>query len=154
VPVATVFVGLADFAIAFVVFLGMMFYFGVTPGWALLAVPGFVLLALLTALAVGLWLSALNVQYRDVQYTIPFLTQFWLFATPIAYSSSLVPEQWRFLYGLNPMVGVVEGFRWALLGQAKPLDSSILVSAVTMVVLLVSGLIYFKRMETTFADVV
>jgi lipopolysaccharide transport system permease protein len=111
-------------------------------------------LALVTALAVGLWLSALNVQYRDVRYTIPFLTQFWLFITPIAYPVSLVPEQWRILYSLNPMVGVVEGFRWALFGQGKSLDATILLSVVIALVLLIGGIFYFRQMEKTFADVV
>jgi len=118
IPIAAILPGLVDFAIAFVVFLGMMAYYGIAPTWAALTLPLFLLLALATALAAGLWLSALNVQYRDVRYTLTFLVQFWLFVTPIAYPSSLVPEKWRLLYGLNPMAGVVEGFRWALLGKA------------------------------------
>jgi lipopolysaccharide transport system permease protein len=154
VPAASVFVGLADFAIAFVVLLGMLYFYGIALTPAMLALPVFLLLALAAALAVGFWLSALNVQYRDVKYTIPFLTQFWLFATPIAYPSSLVPEQWRILYGLNPMVGVVEGFRWALLGQTAPMAGLLALSALVTVVLLASGLLYFKPMEATFADVV
>jgi lipopolysaccharide transport system permease protein len=111
-------------------------------------------LALATALAVGLWLSALCVRYRDVRYTIPFLTQFWLFATPIAYSSSLVPVRWRVLYGLNPMAGVVEGFRWALLGKTGGVGPLIMVSALAVCAILLGGLVYFRRMEKTFADVV
>lgn len=154
VPAAAVFVGLADFAIAFVVLLGMLYFYGIALTPAMLALPAFLLLALAAALAAGFWLSALNVQYRDVKYTIPFLTQFWLFATPIAYPSSLVPEQWRILYGLNPMVGVVEGFRWALLGQTAPVAGLLALSALVTAVLLASGLLYFKRMEATFADVV
>ncbi|MGB3903432.1 MAG: ABC transporter permease [Anaerolineae bacterium] len=153
IPISAVLAGLVDFAIAFVVLLGMMFYYGFTPTAAVLTLPLFLLLAVLTALGVGLWLSALNVQYRDVRYTIPFLTQVWLFLTPIAYPSSLVPEQWRALYGLNPMAGVVEGFRWALLGKDPP-GRLMAVSIVVVVLLLIGGLYYFRRMEKTFADVV
>jgi lipopolysaccharide transport system permease protein len=153
IPTSAVLAGLLDLAIAFVVLLGMMLYYGIVPTAAVLTLPLFLLLAIATALAVGLWLSALNVQYRDVRYTIPFLTQFWLFATPIAYSSSLVPEQWRTLYGLNPMAGVVEGFRWALLGKEPP-GPLLAVSVVVVVLLLIGGLYYFRRMEKTFADVV
>jgi lipopolysaccharide transport system permease protein len=154
IPISAVLAGLVDFGIAFVVLLGMMFYYGIVPTAAALTLPLFLLLAIATALAVGLWLSALNVQYRDVRYTIPFLTQFWLFATPIAYSSSLVPEPWRVLYGLNPMVGVVEGFRWALLGKSGGVGRLVIVSALVVSVLLFGGLVYFRRMEKTFADVV
>ena len=124
------------------------------PGVAVLATPVFILLALATALAVGMWLSALNVQYRDVRYTIPFLTQLWLFATPVAYPSSLLPEPWRSLYGLNPMAGVVEGFRWALLGRTAAPGPLIAVSSVAVLALLIGGLWYFSRMEETFADIV
>src|SRR6185503_3463341 len=119
VPIAAVLSGLVDFLIAFAILIVMMLFYGIVPGPAILALPGFILLAVLTALAVGLWLSALNVQYRDVRYTMNFLVQFWLFATPVAYPSSIVPENWRALYGLNPMAGVVEGFRWALLGKTE-----------------------------------
>lgn len=154
IPISAVLAGLVDFAIAFVILLVMMFYYGIAPTIAILTLPLFVLLAVATALAVGLWLSALNVQYRDVRYTIPFLTQFWLFATPIAYPSSLVPEQWRALYGLNPMAGVVEGFRWALLGTSQAPGMLLLVSVVVVVGLLTGGLFYFRHMEKTFADVV
>lgn len=154
IPIAAVLSGLVDFAIAFIVLLLLMFYFGIIPTLAVVTLPLFLLLAIATALAVGLWLSALNVRYRDVRYTIPFLTQFWLFATPIAYSSSLVPQEWRAWYGLNPMVGVVEGFRWALLGDTGGVGPLILVSTVVVIFLLVSGLLYFRRMEKTFADLV
>jgi lipopolysaccharide transport system permease protein len=154
IPIAPLFVGLVDFGIAFVVLLGLMLYYGITPGVAILTVPLFLLLAVLSALAVGMWLSALNVEYRDVRYTIPFLTQLWLFATPVAYPSSLLPEPWRSLYGLNPMAGVVEGFRWALLGSPNSLGPLIAVSATVIVVLLLGGLWYFTRMEQTFADIV
>ena len=119
-----------------------------------MTLPLFMLLALAAALAVGLWLSALNVQYRDFRYTIPFLTQFWIFATPVVYPSSLIPEKWRLFYGLNPMAGVVEGFRWALLGKAEPPGPMLWVSVASVAVLLVGGLFYFRRMERSFADVV
>jgi lipopolysaccharide transport system permease protein len=154
IPIAPLFVGLLDFGIACFVLIGMMLYYGIVPGIAILTTPLFVLLALLTALAVGMWLSALNVQYRDVRYTIPFLTQLWLFATPVAYPSSLLPEPWRSLYGLNPMAGVVEGFRWALLGQTRAPGPLIAVSSAAVLALLIGGLWYFSRMEETFADVV
>ena len=154
VPIAPLFVGLVDFGIAFVVLLGMMLFYGIVPTVAILAVVPFLLLAVLTALAVGMWLSAINVQYRDVRYTIPFLTQLWLFATPVAYPSSLLPEPWRSLYGLNPMAGVVEGFRWALLGKTHAPGPLIAVSVAAVLVLLVGSLWYFTRMEQTFADVV
>jgi len=154
IPIAAVLSGLVDFLIAFVILLGMMLYYGIVPGWSIIALPGFILLAVLTALAVGLWLSALNVQYRDVRYTMSFLVQFWLFATPVAYSSSIVPERWRALYGINPMAGVVEGFRWALLGKSQPPGAMLFVSASVVTVLLVGGLYYFRRMEQEFADIV
>jgi lipopolysaccharide transport system permease protein len=154
VPLSEVFVGLVDFCIAFIVLLGMMYYYDIFPTVAVLSLPLFIMLAIAAALAVGLWLAVLNVQYRDVQYTVPFLIQFWLLATPIAYPSSLVPEQWLPWYGLNPMVGVVDGFRWALLGKAGPLDTTVFVSILVISTLLIVSLIYFKRMEKTFADMV
>jgi lipopolysaccharide transport system permease protein len=154
IPAAPVFGGLVDLAIAFVVLVGLLLYYGVTPTAAILTLPAFVGLATLTALAVGLWLSALNVRNRDVRYTIPFLIQFWLFITPVAYSSTLVPERWRALYGLNPMAGVVEGFRWALLGKASPPGPMLATSIAAVLLLLVGGLVYFRRMEKSFADVV
>jgi lipopolysaccharide transport system permease protein len=153
-PLASVLAGLVDFSIAFVVLLGMIAWYGITITWAVLLLPLFILLAALAALAVGLWLAALNVQFRDVRYAIPFLVQFWLFATPVAYSSSLVPEQWRTLYGLNPMAGVVEGFRWTLLGQGSPPSPMLAVSALTVLVILVGGLYFFRRLEQSFVDVV
>lgn len=154
VPIAAVLGGLVDFAIAFIILIGMMFYYRITPGIAIVTLPLFILLAIATALGVGLWLSALNVQYRDVRYTLTFITQFWLFATPVAYSSSLVPEAWRPLYGLNPMAGVVEGFRWALLGKAEPSGLLLAVSIAVVIMILIGGLYYFRRMEDTFADIV
>lgn len=153
-PVSAVVGGLLDFAISFSILVGMMVWYGLPFTLGLLLVPFFVLMATLTALGVGLWLSALNVQYRDIRYVIPFLVQFWLFSTPVAYSSRLVPEQWQALYGLNPMAGVVEGFRWALLGTSNISPALVLTSLLTMTVVLISGLYYFLRMEETFADVV
>jgi lipopolysaccharide transport system permease protein len=154
IPIAAVAAALVDFAIAFVVLLLMMAYYGIVPTAAVVATPVFALLALLTALAVGLWLSALNVLYRDVRYTLTFLTQVWLFATPVAYPSSLVPDAWRPVYGLNPMVGVIEGFRWALLGAPMPQPAMLAVSIAMVAALLVGGLYYFRSMERAFADVI
>jgi lipopolysaccharide transport system permease protein len=143
-----------DFALGFLVFLCMMFFYGLRPTAAALLLPGFLLLAIVTALGVGLWLSALNAIYRDVRYVVPFLIQLWMFASPVAYPSSLVPPKWRWLYGLNPMAGVIEGFRWALTGQGQPPGLLLFASAAAFVFLLVGGLLYFQRMEGTIADVV
>jgi lipopolysaccharide transport system permease protein len=153
-PLAAVCVGIADFSINLAVLSGMFWYYGLLPGWAALTVPFWTLLALATASAVGLWLSALNVRYRDVRYTVPFLTQIWLFATPVAYSSAIVPADWRPILALNPMVGVVDGFRWALLGTSTFPGVTVLVSSAAVVVLLISGLVYFRSVERTFADIV
>jgi lipopolysaccharide transport system permease protein len=154
IPIAGVLSNLVDFALAFVVLLLMMVYFKIWPTVAILWLPLLLLLAFVTALGVGLWFSALNVEFRDVRYVVPFLTQFWMFATPVAYPSSLLHEPWRTLYGLNPMAGVVEGFRWALLGNANAPGPLIWASAAAALVILVSGAFYFRRMERTFADVV
>ena len=154
VPVASVFSSIVDFLIAFVVLLGMMVFYGIVPTLNVLWLPLFLLLAIVTALGVGLWLSALNVQYRDVRYLVGFVTQIWLFATPIAYPSSMLPEPWRTVYGLNPMAGVVEGFRWALLGTNSAPGPIIAVSASAALVILITGAFYFRRMERTFADIV
>ena len=154
VPVAAVVSGLVDFGIAMVVLLGMMVFYGIVPTWQVITLPAFLLLAFVTSLGVGLWLSALNVKYRDIRYIVPFLMQFWLFATPIAYPSTLLNEPWRTIYGLNPMVGVVEGFRWALLDTRTAPGLTTLLSAVAAFGLLVTGAYYFRRMEKTFADVV
>lgn len=154
IPVATVLSELVDFGLAFVVLLGMMSYYGIVPTLHSLWLPLFLILALTTSLAVGFWLSALNVQYRDVRYVVPFITQFWMFVTPIAYPSSLLAEPWRTLYALNPMVGVVEGFRWALLGTDTAPGPIIAVSSLTALAMFVGGMFYFRRMEKTFADVV
>lgn len=162
IPLASVLSGVVDFAIAFVVLLGMMIYYNVLPGSTyqvhltsnIFLLPFFLLLALVTALGVGLWLSALNVIYRDINYIIPFLTQFWLFITPIAYPSSMVPERWRLIYALNPMTGVVEGFRWVLLGTETAPGPMLVVSTTIALIILITGLFYFRRMERTFADTV
>jgi lipopolysaccharide transport system permease protein len=154
IPIATVLAGIIDFLLAFAVLLLLMFYYGITPTINTLWLPVFLLMTVIASLAVSLWLSALNVEYRDIRYVIPFLTQIWLFATPIAYSSSLLPEPWRTIYGLNPMVGVVEGFRWALLGTNTQPGIMAIVSAVVALILLISGAFYFRRMERTFADII
>jgi lipopolysaccharide transport system permease protein len=153
IPLATVLAGLVDFAIAFLLLVGVMAWYGIVPGLEALVVIPLVLLAFVTALGVGLWLAALNVQYRDVRYVLPFLTQLWLFATPIVYPSSLVPAAWRPVYGLNPMVGVVDGFRWALLGSAPP-GPILAVSTCAALALALGGIFYFRRMERAFADIV
>jgi lipopolysaccharide transport system permease protein len=154
IPISTVLAGLVDFALAFLVLLIMMLAYGIVPGPEVLALAPLLLLALVTALGAGLWLSALNVQFRDVRYIVPFLTQLWLFLTPIAYPSSLLGEPWRTVYGLNPMAGVVEGFRWALLGTGEPPGAMLAASVLAALVLLASGALYFRRTERTFADVI
>lgn len=153
-PIARVLAGTVDFVLAFIVLLGMMLAYGIMPTVNVLWLPVFLLLALCTSLGTALWLSSMNVQFRDVGYIVPFITQFWLFATPIAYPSSLLSEPWRTLYGINPMAGVVEGFRWALLGADTAPGPIIIVSTLVALALLVSGAFYFRRMEKTFADVV
>jgi lipopolysaccharide transport system permease protein len=152
-PIATVLAGIVDFVLAFAVLLGMMLFYGLVPTLNVLWLPLFLLLALVTSLGAGLWLSAMNVQFRDVHYTIPFLTQALLLVTPIAYPSSLLSEPWRTLYGLNPMAGVVEGFRWALLGTDTAPGPMMIVSVLVALVLFISGGFYFRRMEQSFADV-
>jgi lipopolysaccharide transport system permease protein len=153
-PLSSVVAGLLDFAIAFVAFVAMMVYYRISPGPAILLFPLFLLLAVLTALGAGLWLSALNAIYRDVRYVVPFLVQFWMFASPVAYPSSLVPERWRWVYGLNPMAGVIEGFRWSLTGKGQPPDVMLAASSVMVLLLVAGGVIYFTKMEGTIADVV
>jgi lipopolysaccharide transport system permease protein len=160
IPLASVLAGLVDFGLSFLVLVGMILVYNYVPALnyqvvitpAILTLPLFLLLALVTSLGVGLWLSALNVQYRDINYILPFLTQFWLFITPIAYPASMIPEKWQLLYSLNPMTGVVEGFRWALLGVKEAPSPMIAVSSIIAVVLMITGLFYFRRMERTFAD--
>jgi lipopolysaccharide transport system permease protein len=153
-PLASIVPGGVDFFLAFLVLLGMMLFYGIFPTLNVLWLPLLLLLAAITSLGVGFWFSALNVEYRDVRYVVPFITQFWLFATPIVYPSSLLPEPWRTLYGINPMAGVVEGFRWALLGLEKGPGPIIFVSALVSLALLIGGAYYFRRTEKTFADVV
>jgi homopolymeric O-antigen transport system permease protein len=153
-PISAVLSGLLDFAISFGVFLVMMVYYHMAPTRAVIWLPAFMLLAILTALGVGLWLSALNALYRDVRYVVPFLVQFWMFASPVVYPSSLVSEKWRWLYGLNPMAGVIEGFRWALTGHGQPPGILLAASSAAVVLLVFSGLIYYHAVEGTMADVV
>jgi lipopolysaccharide transport system permease protein len=152
-PLSSIISPLVDFAVSFIILIAMMVYYGFMPTLNILFLPVFLLLALATALGVGLWLSALNVKYRDFQYTVPFLIQIWMFASPVVYASSLVPESMRMWYGLNPMAGVIEGFRWALLGTGTP-SGMVLVSVGMVIVLLVSGMFYFRRMEQYYADIV
>ena len=154
IPASSMISALVDLAIAFTVLVAMMIAYRVVPTLAILALPLFVLLAFMTALAAGLWLSALNVEYRDIRYVIPFLTQFWMFVTPIAYPSSLVPDRWRWIMSLNPMTGVVEGFRWCLLGSGLAPGPLLALSVAAVAALLFGGLLYFRRMERTFADLV
>jgi lipopolysaccharide transport system permease protein len=154
IPLAAVASPLVDFSWAFFLLLIMMAWYGITPTWGIVALPGFLLLALLTALAVGLWLSALNVRYRDIRHTIPFLVQIWMYASPVAYSLNIVPEGWRVVYALNPLVGVIEGFRWALLGKDIPAFGVMIVSMSVVVLLLLGGMVFFQRMERTFADII
>ena len=153
-PIAGTISGVIDFFISLGLFLGLMVWYGFVVTWWLLTLPLFLMLALLTALAVGLWVSALNVRYRDVSYTIPFLIQVWMFASPVIYPVSMIPEKYRSLYSLNPMAGVIEGFRWALLGKANPDFSVMAVSVVVVIGVLAGGLVFFRRMERTFADIV
>lgn len=158
VPFSTVISALVDFLIAFVILLGLMWYYQVTPTWNILYLPLFAFLAVLTALSVGLWLTALNARYRDVRYIVPFMVRIWMFLTPVAYPSARLikqlPPDWAWLYQLNPLVGVVEGFRWALFGEMSVDGSTVLISTAVTMVLLLGGLWYFRRMERTFADVV
>ena len=154
IPLAAILAPLVDFCLSFVLFLCLMAWYGIVPTWGIFALPFLLLIALLTALAMGLWLAALNVRYRDVRHAIPFLLQFLMYASPVAYALSVVPEQWRALYSLNPVVGVIEGFRWGLLGKANPDFYAMIVSAVGVLVILIGGLLFFKQMERTFADVV
>ena len=153
-PIAMAVSPLVDSSISFLILLGMIAWFGIVPTWTICLLPLFLLMALVTALAVCLFLSALNVRYRDVGHAIPFLVQIWMYASPVAYSSSLVPERWRALYGLNPMVGVIDGFRWALLGSNTPNIQTMAVSGLVVILLLFVGVTYFRRMERSFADVI
>jgi lipopolysaccharide transport system permease protein len=153
-PLASILAGIVDFFIAFIVLIGMMIFYKIAPTSNIWTLPFFLLLTLVTALGVGLWLSALNVLYRDINYATHFITQFWMFITPIAYSSTMIPDKWKLIYSLNPMAGVVNGFRWALLGIGEGPGADLMVSVVVAIILLISGLIYFKRTERLFADMV
>jgi len=153
-PISAVLSGLVDFAIGCLLLVPLMAYYRVRPGMPLLLLPVFLLLTVLMAIGAGLWLSAMNAIYRDVRYVVPFLVQFWLFASPVAYASSIVPAKWRWLYGLNPMAGIIEGFRWSLTGRGDPPGPMIIVSVAVVLVVLASGLFYFQKMESTVADVV
>jgi lipopolysaccharide transport system permease protein len=153
IPIGAVIAPLVDFAIGFVILIGFMMWYRITPGPSIVWLPALMLLALATAASVGVWLAALNVRYRDVRYVVPFVVQLWMFATPVAYPASLVPSRWRAVYGLNPMAGVIEGFRWALAGGPAP-GVITMVSAAVVVVLIAGGAIYFRRLEGTFADVI
>lgn len=158
IPISGTLSGLVDFGVAFVVLLGLMMYYGIAPTMATLLLPGFLLLAMLTALGFGLWLSALNVRYRDINYLVPFLVQIWMYATPVIYGSTLIPERFRFLLGLNPMTGVVEGFRWALLSNhladAHPPGFLFSISIAISLAVLVSGVVFFRNTERSFADII
>lgn len=154
IPVATVLSGVVDFSLAFLVLIGMMLFYGISPTVAVFWLPAFLLLAFATALGVGLWLAAINAQFRDVRYVVPFIVQFWLFISPVIYPASEIPKAWRSLYAVNPMVGVIEGFRWALLGTTTAPGAMILVSGIVAAVILVSGSFYFRRLERVFADLI
>lgn len=153
-PGTSVIAGLVDFSVGFLFLMAMTVYYGIRPSWTLLLVPLFLLLAVLTALGVGLWFSALNAMYRDMRYIVPFVIQFWMFASPVAYPSSLVPARWRWVYGLNPMAGVIEGFRWSIAGRGDPPGRMLWVSIAVVIVVLAGGLAYFQRIESTVADFV
>lgn len=154
IPTSAVISGTIDFAISFLILVGMMFWFGIVPTYNIIFLPLFLLLAFISALAVGLWLSALNVEFRDVFYVVPFLVQAGQYLSPVAYSSSIIPEKWKMLYSLNPMVGVIDGFRWSILGTANPNWYCIAISSVSVLIIFIGGLFYFRKMERTFADII
>jgi lipopolysaccharide transport system permease protein len=153
-PLANVISPLLDFCIAFVVLLILMAFYGIAPSWKMALVPFLMAIAALLALSIGLWLAPINVRFRDIKHTLPFIIQIWMYASPIVYPLSMVPEQWQGLYSLNPMVGVIEGFRWAVFDQGAPNFQALGVSAIVIVFLLAGGLVFFRRMERTFADVI
>jgi lipopolysaccharide transport system permease protein len=154
VPIASVLDGLVDFGVSMLLLLGLMALYGFAPTLKAAFLPVLVVFALATALSVGIWLSAVNVRYRDVRYTVPFLSQLWMYASPVAYSITIIPARWRWVYALNPMVGVIEGFRWALIGREAPDLSAMMVSLAVVLTLLLTGVVYFRRMESSFADVI
>jgi lipopolysaccharide transport system permease protein len=153
-PLSKAIAGLVDFAVAFALLALLLAWYGVLPGWEILLLPVFILIAMVTALGVGLWLTALNVKYRDIGLMVPFLAQIWMYSSPIAYSATIVPERWQWLYSLNPLVGVVEGFRWALLGRPPPDPAAMSLSLFIVVLLFIGGIAFFRRTERTFADVI
>jgi lipopolysaccharide transport system permease protein len=155
-PLSKLFSGLVDFGISFIVLIGMMIWYSddITVTWGVLWLPLFLFFAMLTALAFGLWLTSFAVKYRDVSLLLPFIVQIWMYITPVAYSASLVPDQWRKFYALNPMAGVIDGFRWALTGRAQPDWTALAISAAVTLVILISGLYYFRQTERTFVDIV
>ncbi|HME44457.1 MAG TPA: ABC transporter permease [Syntrophorhabdales bacterium] len=154
IPISSVVTPVIDFVLSFFILLGLIAWFNIKPTWAIATLPVFLLLTIVTAFAVSIWFSAVNVKYRDVGYTIPFLIQFWMFASPIVYPISIIPARWRPIYSLNPLVGVVEGFRWALLGKESPNFWAMGISVAGVLILLAGGILYFRRMERTFADVI
>jgi lipopolysaccharide transport system permease protein len=154
IPMAPIFSGLFDFLISWIVFIPILLFYRIIPGATLIYLPFFILLTVLTSLGVGLWLTALNVRFRDVRYAIPFFTQVWFYLTPVAYSATLIPESWHWLYRLNPMVGIVQGFRWTLLETTAPTFSMLAVSMLVTVVFLLIGMLYFQRVEGEFADII
>lgn len=154
VPTSAVISGTIDFCISFLILIGLMIWYGIAPTINIIFLPLFLFLAFITALAIGLWISALTAEFRDVQYISPFLVQAGLYLSPVAYSSSIIPAKWKLLYSLNPMAGVIDGFRWCLLGTAIPNWGSIVVSSISVIILFIGGLLYFSRMEKTFADVI
>lgn len=155
IPVSTIMVSFVDFLISGLILVGVMIWYGFVPNWRILTLPIFIFIAIAAAMGAGLWIAALNVKYRDFRYIIPFIVQFGLYISPVGFSSNIVPEQWRILYSLNPMVGVIDGFRWAILGGNTPLYlPSVLLSLLLVLVMLVSGIIYFRKTEKTFADVI
>lgn len=151
-PLSAVLAGLVDFAVSLGILLALMVWYQVLPGWEIFLAPLFILLGLLSALAIALWLSAINARYRDVQQAMPFLIQIWMFLTPVIYPTSLIPEKWRWLYALNPMVSVIDGFRWSLLGVRPPELASLLLSSISVLFLAIGGFIYFARFEKNFVD--
>jgi lipopolysaccharide transport system permease protein len=154
IPLAAVTTPAVDFCLSLLPLFGLMLWYRVAPTWALLALPGFLLLAATIAVGMALWLAPINVRYRDVNHTVPFLVQAWMYCSPVVYPLSLVPESWRVVYSLNPMVGVIEGFRWSLLGTAAPDATAIALSVAVGLAVMVSGLVFFRRMERAFADVI
>jgi lipopolysaccharide transport system permease protein len=155
VPASSVIVGLVDFLISAVMLVGLMLWYGVVPDWRIATVPLFLFVAVLASMGAGLWIAALNVQYRDFRYIIPFVVQFGLYVSPVGFSSTIVPERWRLLYSLNPMVGVIDGFRWAILGGENRLYwPGIALSLGLALGIVVTGILYFRKMEKRFADMI